>query len=674
MAFDDTNCDGVDGDLAKAVFVAPTGSDSNSGTLASPKKTINAAIIAASAASKDVYVDNGTYPESLSLVSGISIYGGYVGGTGARVADAPTIVRGAPAALASGAQHVALQLLTLEGQPDADGNAYGLRAISANGTRSRLLLDHVTAHGLAAAAGTAGTGGSQGASGYLGFGANGSGCNGGGGATGGPGGNGGGGGNSGNGSGYLGGPGTAGTSVGGATGGLRGRDTSFGNGGGGGTGDPGGTGANNPAHPVYDLATWVRPVGALGATGGTGAGGGGGIGGFGASSGFYDFCGGAGGGGGVGGGGGTAGSGGQAGGGSFGAYLFDASVVASASQFVAGTGGAGGNGGSGGSGGTGGSGGVGNYGSYVFSDFWPTAHSGDGGFGGNGGFGGKGGGGGAGAGGPAVGLLQASGGSGYAAQQGTTEAAGNAGTGGKQGNTGLVGAGGQSAGLLRSATAPSTSTADFDADGIADPADVCPGVAAPGSADGCLKRPAKLTDRDGDGVPDTVDACPDVVAGATDLDQDGCSDPSPHVDDSVAGSAGDTRESASGRQDGSAVPTRVTFKLPFTVARSTTTYTVLSSLRVTGLPSGSTLTATCAAPHRKRCPGATRLLKRSVSGVVSLNAWVKRKLPAGTRISVSVVNAEKVVGARKTLTVKKRARPSVISACLAPGSAKLIGC
>jgi hypothetical protein len=60
--------------------------------------------------------------------------------------------------------------------------------------------------------------------------------------------------------------------------------------------------------------------------------------------------------------------------------------------------------------------------------------------------------------------------------------------------------------------------------------------------------------------------------------------------------------------------------------------------------------------------------------VVSLNAWVKRKLPAGTRISVSVVNAEKVVGARKTLTVKKRARPSVISACLAPGSAKLIGC
>ncbi len=82
MAFEDTNCDGVDGDLAKAVFVAPTGSDSNSGTLASPKKTINAAIIVATAASKDVYVGGGTYPESLGLVSGVSIYGGYVAAPG----------------------------------------------------------------------------------------------------------------------------------------------------------------------------------------------------------------------------------------------------------------------------------------------------------------------------------------------------------------------------------------------------------------------------------------------------------------------------------------------------------------------------------------------------------------------------------------------------------------
>jgi len=189
-------------------------------------------------------------------------------------------------------------------------------------------------------------------------------------------------------------------------------------------------------------------------------------------------------------------------------------------------------------------------------------------------------------------------------------------------------------------------------------------VAAPNSADGCPKRLAPLTDSDSDGVPDTVDACPDVAAGATDLDQDGCSDPAPHVDESVAGSA----------MDGSAAPPRVTFKLPFKVARSTTTYTVLSSLRVTGLPSGSTLTATCAAPHRKRCPGAAKLVKRNVSGAVSLNAWVKRKLPAGVRITVSVVKAGKVVGARKTLTVNKRARPSVISACLAPGGVKLIGC
>src|SRR4051812_34068652 len=71
IAFEDTNCDGVDGDLAKAVWVAPTGSDGNSGTLASPKKTISAAIVAASAAAKDVYVVGGTYQESLSLVSSV---------------------------------------------------------------------------------------------------------------------------------------------------------------------------------------------------------------------------------------------------------------------------------------------------------------------------------------------------------------------------------------------------------------------------------------------------------------------------------------------------------------------------------------------------------------------------------------------------------------------------
>ena len=69
-----------------------------------------------------------------------------------------------------------------------------------------------------------------------------------------------------------------------------------------------------------------------------------------------------------------------------------------------------------------------------------------------------------------------------------------------------------------------------------------------------------------------------------------------------------------------------------------------------------------------------KLVKRNVSGVVRLTSWVNRKLPIGARITVSVVKAGNVVGARKTLTVKKRARPSVAAACLAPGSAKLIGC
>src|SRR5689334_3082185 len=42
--FADTNCDGVDGDAARAIFVATSGADTNPGTMEMPMATINAAI------------------------------------------------------------------------------------------------------------------------------------------------------------------------------------------------------------------------------------------------------------------------------------------------------------------------------------------------------------------------------------------------------------------------------------------------------------------------------------------------------------------------------------------------------------------------------------------------------------------------------------------------------
>lgn len=78
-AFIDANCDGIDGDIAKSFFVAPSGSDANSGTMAAPFATIARGIAAANADAvrKHVLVAAGTYPESVTLASGVSLFGLY---------------------------------------------------------------------------------------------------------------------------------------------------------------------------------------------------------------------------------------------------------------------------------------------------------------------------------------------------------------------------------------------------------------------------------------------------------------------------------------------------------------------------------------------------------------------------------------------------------------------
>ena len=62
LPFEDTNCDGIDGNLNGAIFVDGGGGlDTRSGTRDFPKKTITNALVAAKAAGKDVYVAAGTY-------------------------------------------------------------------------------------------------------------------------------------------------------------------------------------------------------------------------------------------------------------------------------------------------------------------------------------------------------------------------------------------------------------------------------------------------------------------------------------------------------------------------------------------------------------------------------------------------------------------------------------
>lgn len=74
----DANCDGIDGEIARSVFVAKTGSDGATGTMADPLRTIQAGIDrAASLGRRDVLVATGVYVESIALVNRVNVYGGY---------------------------------------------------------------------------------------------------------------------------------------------------------------------------------------------------------------------------------------------------------------------------------------------------------------------------------------------------------------------------------------------------------------------------------------------------------------------------------------------------------------------------------------------------------------------------------------------------------------------
>ena len=77
--FADSNCDGIDGDKNKAIFVATSGSDAADGSMSEPVATLAHGIELAVAASKDVYVCKGEYSEgTIQLTTkGVRVYGGY---------------------------------------------------------------------------------------------------------------------------------------------------------------------------------------------------------------------------------------------------------------------------------------------------------------------------------------------------------------------------------------------------------------------------------------------------------------------------------------------------------------------------------------------------------------------------------------------------------------------
>ena len=464
--FLDSNCDGIDGDIATSVFVSSDAAAGGDGTREMPFQTIAEGIAAATTAHRDVLVANGTYTETITLVPEVDLFGGYQATSWTRSATR-TRVRGpdgAPVLLAidvDTATRVAGFELASTMPSDAGQSSIAARVVRSDG----LILEDVTltaadgARGdspTAPSAGTAGLAGGAGASGGLsgscgatptspdpipGVGARGpcGGCGAGRGGltegyyTGGavrPAGAGG------NGPRVIGvacvaDPALPGGAVG--TGGAAGRR--------GATGTAGGTGAHvlaaTPAIGTFAESGYAsaagRPGGA-GVAGVSGAGGGGGGGCFYMGDNFCISSGGTGGGGGAGGCAGAAGLRGGGGGASIGLYLWDSSPTLTRVTISAGTGGRGGDGTRGGAGGAGGAGGDGGARGPACG---PSGMNSVGGPGGPGGAGGAGGSGSGGSGGPSIGILLGAGSTQSASSSGVTITTSSGGVPGA-GGTGAV--------------------------------------------------------------------------------------------------------------------------------------------------------------------------------------------------------------------------------------------
>ncbi|HRI68947.1 MAG TPA: hypothetical protein PK156_32175 [Polyangium sp.] len=396
-SFADTNCDGVDGDASRAIFVAVTGSDANPGTRQQPMFTINGALSKAVQQGKThLYVSAGIYDGRVTLVNGISIYGGYNAqnnwsrGTMNIVTIQSNTISGGRMTAVDGnglTSPMTLERLTIKtGTTTTAGTSnYAMYCNNCAGVTMR--YNNITAG--AGTDGTAGMAGTQGAAGTVGGNGGAGACDSGGTRTGGTaggsscartGGIGGNGGAAGANNGGTGANGTGGTLGGsGGAGGDPGADGANGSSGANGT-----AGSNGAAGSGGSTTTnfWVGINGSAG-NNGTNANGGGGGGGGGGQGGTFVVPGGGNGGGGGGGGGcgGTAGTGGVAGGGSFGLFIVNTNtMVLFNNAITSGRGGAGGAGGNGAAGGNGGGGGVGG-----------TTCSAEVGVGGNGGAGGRGG-------------------------------------------------------------------------------------------------------------------------------------------------------------------------------------------------------------------------------------------------------------------------------------------
>jgi hypothetical protein len=80
---------------------------------------------------------------------------------------------------------------------------------------------------------------------------------------------------------------------------------------------------------------------------------------------------------------------------------------------------------------------------------------------------------------------------------------------------------------------------------------------------------------------------------------------------------------------------------------------------------GARVTAACRTKKNKRCT-RTRDLARTASSV-RLKGFEGKRLPVGAKLTIQVTK-DGMIGAVKTLTVRRRKAPSVKTLCLPPGA------
>jgi hypothetical protein len=173
-------------------------------------------------------------------------------------------------------------------------------------------------------------------------------------------------------------------------------------------------------------------------------------------------------------------------------------------------------------------------------------------------------------------------------------------------------------------------------------------VSAPVERDWTIAIP----DADGDGFNANVD-CNDhnaaVHPGATEVPDNG-------IDENCDGA------------DAHVPLTRIIVTLPFTFSSSNRT-TRFTSLKVSGVPSGATVTVSClshACPRALLHKGHRKaLVLKNQHGTVDLKRLIRKPLKVGTQLQI-VVSRQGRIGAVKVLTVQKRKPPKIVTRCLKP--------